>query len=93
LKKLLALSPAVQKQLRALPDANKVGAVMALLELGQAFGNPHVHSGLGIRKLKNNAFECRAGLARRFGFVAHADKLTVMCLGNHDLIRRWIRDL
>jgi len=66
---------------------------MALLELGQAFGNPHVHSGLGIRKLKDNVFECRAGLARRFGFVALPDKLTVVLLGNHDDIRRWVRAL
>lgn len=79
--------------MRALPDADKVSAVMALLDLGEAFGNPHVHSGLGIRKLKGNVFECRAGLARRFGFVALADKLTVVMLGNHDDIRRWSRNL
>ena len=90
---MLTLVPAVQKQLRALPDAEKVGAVMALLELGEAFGNPHVHSGLGIRKLKDNVFECRAGLARRFGFVEHGDQLTIVFIGNHDEVRRRVRDL
>ncbi len=93
LKKSLVLVPAVQKQLRALPDPEKVAGVLALLELGAAFGNPHIHSGLGIRKLKGNVFECRAGLARRFGFHAEGDALTIVFLGNHDELRRWVRGL
>lgn len=83
----------MQKQLRAGSDAEKVGALLALLELGDAFGNPHVHSRLSIRKLKGNVFECRAGLALRFGFVDSEDQLIVMTLANHDEIRRWVRDL
>ena len=67
--------------------------MLALLELGEAFGNPHIHSGLGIRKLKGNIFECRAGLANRFGFVDSGEQLVVSFLGNHDELRRWVRDL
>ena len=93
MKKSLVLVPSVQKQLRTRSDAEKVGAVLALLELGEAFGNPHIHSGLGIRKLKGNVFECRAGLALRFGFVESENQLVVMILANHDEIRRWVRDL
>ena len=93
MKKSLALSPAVQKRLRALPEEEKIRAVLALLELGEAFGNPHVHSGIGIRKLRANIFECRAGLANRFGFQEVGDALIVIFLGNHDELRRWLRDL
>ena len=93
MKKSLALSPAVQKRLRALPEAERVGAVLALLELGEAFGNPHRHSGIGIRKLRANIFECRAGLANRFGFQDAGDTLVVVFLGNHDELRRWLREL
>jgi len=32
---------------------------MALLR--EAFGKPHLHTGLGIRRLKKNYCECRAG--------------------------------
>ncbi len=77
--------------MRALPDGERVGAVLALLELGEAFGNPHVHSGIGIRKLRANIFECRAGLANRFGFQDVGDKLVVVFLGNHDELQRWLR--
>lgn len=92
MRKSLVLAPSVQKRLLALPDKEKVGAVLALLELSAAFGNPHVHSGLGIRKLKGNVFECRAGLARRFGFHDSGDQLVVVFLGDHDELRRWLRD-
>ena len=93
MKKSLVLTPSVQKRLLALPDKDKVSAVLALLELGAAFGAPHVHSGLGIRKLKGKVFECRAGLAQRFGFHEGSDQLVVVFLGNHDELRRWVRDL
>ena len=93
MKKSLVLSPAVQKRLRGLPESEKVGAVLALLELAEAFGNPHVHSGIGIRKLRANIFECRAGLANRFGFQDMDDALVVVFLGNHDELRRWLRGL
>ena len=93
MKKSLVLAPSVQKRLLALPDPEKVAGVLALLELGAAFGNPHVHSGLGIRKLKGNVFECQAGLANRFGFHSGEDALIVVFLGNHDELRRWLRDL
>ena len=92
MKKSLLLTPAIQKRLLALPDPQKVGAVLALLELGAAFGNPHVHSGLGIRKLRGNTYECRAGLANRFGFVDSEDQLVISFFGNHDELRRWLRD-
>ncbi len=92
MKKSLVLSPAVQKRLHALPEAERVGAVLALLELGAAFGNPHVHSGIGIRKLRANIFECRAGLANRFAFQDVGDTLVVVFVGDHDQLRRWLRE-
>jgi hypothetical protein len=76
-----------------LPESERVAAVLALLELGLAFGNPHVHSGIGIRKLIGHIFECRAGLTQRFVFRETTDALVVVFLGNHDEGRRWLRDL
>ena len=93
MKKSLVLSPAVLKRLRALPESERVAAVLALLELGAAFGNPHVHSGIGIRKLAGRIFECRAGLVYRLIFQDTTDALVVVFLGNHDEVRRWLRDL
>lgn len=91
MKKSLVLSPDVEKRLRALSEAERVGTVLALLELRRASGNPRVHSGLGIGKLQTNIFECRAGLTNRFGFQGTGDTLVVIFLGNHDDLRRWLR--
>lgn len=92
MKKSLVLSPHALRQLRALPETERVGAVLALLELSEAFGDPHVHSGIGIRKLTGNIFECRVGLRQRIVFQNVADALVVVFLGNHDEVRRWLRD-
>ena len=66
--------------------------MLALLEFCRVFGKPHVHSGLGIRKLVGNHFECRAGLQWRL-VVRHApDRYVAWFIGSHDEIRRLMRD-
>src|SRR2546428_13334009 len=58
LRKSLVIDPAAQKRLRALPKEQCADVMLKLLELGNAFGKPHEHSGLGIRKLRADLFEC-----------------------------------
>lgn len=41
----------------------------ALLQLAELFGRPHVHSGIGIRKLGKILFECRGNREPRFLFL------------------------
>jgi len=62
-----------------------------LCELTESFGRPHVHSGLGIRKLGEKLFECRADLALRFIFQDRPSDLFVSFLGNHDEIRALLK--
>lgn len=64
---------------------------MALCELAEGFGRPHVHSGIGIRKLGNKLFECRAGLAWRFIFLDRPSELFISFLGNHDEIKALLK--
>ena len=65
--------------------------LLALCELTESFGRPHVHSGLGIRKLGEKLFECRADLALRFIFQDRPSDLFVSFLGNHDEIRALLK--
>jgi hypothetical protein len=65
--------------------------LLALCELTESFGRPHAHSGLGIRKLGNKLFECRASLALRFVFQDRSTDLFVSFLGNHDEIKAMLR--
>ena len=61
--------------------------VPALCELPETFGRPHVHSGLGIRKLGNGIFECRGNVSLRFIFQDRPSDLFVSFLGNHDEVK------
>jgi len=70
------------------------------LEIGDAinrvlegWGRPHVHSGIGIRRLTQTIFECRVGLDDRlaFLFIATPPELVFFFLGNHDEIQKLIR--
>jgi hypothetical protein len=59
LSKLLAIDPAVIRRLRELPKNERTECLLALCDLLDGFGQPHVHTGLGMRKLAGNLFECR----------------------------------
>jgi hypothetical protein len=91
LAKPLSIDPGVLRRLRELPRTERVECLLALCELPDSFGRPHAHSGLGIRKLGNKLFECRAGLALRFLFQDRATDLFVSFLGNHDEIKALLR--
>jgi hypothetical protein len=91
LAKPLSIDSGVLGRLRALPKSERTECLLALCELTESFGRPHAHSGLGIRKLGNKLFECRAGLALRFVFQDRPTDLFVSFLGNHDEIKALLR--
>ena len=89
--KALTIDPAVIRRLRELPKTEKVECLLALSELTESFGHPHVHSGLSIRKLGNKLFECRGSLALRFVFQKRSTELFVSFLGNHKEIKELLK--
>ena len=91
MNRLLSIDPAVIRRLRELPKNEKVDCLLALCDLVEGFGRPHVHSGLGIRKLGNKLFECRGNRDLRFIFQDHGAERFVSFLGNHDEIRALLR--
>ena len=91
MSKSLAIAPEVLKRLRGLAKEDKTECLLALCELADAFGRPHVHGGLGIRKLGERLFECRGTLALRFLFQDRPAELFVSFLGNHDEVKALLR--
>ena len=89
--KVLSIDPAVLKRLRDLTKNEKVECLLALCDLADGFGQPHVHSGLGIRKLGQNIFECRGTRSLRFIFQDRSAELFVSFLGDHDEVRALLR--
>jgi hypothetical protein len=91
LSKSLTIAPEVLKRLRGLARGDKAECLLALCELTDAFGRPHVHGGLGIRKLGERLFECRGTLTLRFLFQDRPAELFVSFLGDHDEVKALLR--
>ena len=64
-----------------------------LNELQENFGNPHRHTGLGIRRLTRMFFELRISRELRvvFALIKPRTLRLAMC-GNHDEVRVWLRE-
>jgi hypothetical protein len=58
-----------------------------------SWGKPHLHGGIGIRRLTKSIFECRVGLEQRlaFLFIATPPELVFFFLGNHDEVQKMIK--
>jgi hypothetical protein len=91
LAKILSIDPVVLKRLRDLPKNEKAECLLTLCDLAEGFGRPHVHSGLGIRTLGHNLFECRGNRSLRFIFQDRSEDLFVSFLGNHDEVSALLR--
>jgi hypothetical protein len=92
-KPIVLLSPRFHGSLKRLSDADFARVEAALQVVADCFGHPHAHSGISIRRLRNNIFECRAGLKLRLLFQHHGNTLEFFFAGNHDDVRRLIQEL
>ena len=70
-----------------MPKDQRLECLLALCEIIEAFGRPHLHTGLSIRKLTKRTFECRGNIDLRFLFHHRADCLYVSFLGDHNEVR------
>lgn len=91
MKKPLVVKPAVFARLAGLPKSDRDECWDALLQLAETFGQPHVHSGIGIRKLGRYLFECRGNRDLRFLFMNLDESLEVRFLGNHGEVQNELR--
>lgn len=89
--RLLSIAPGVLERPKQLPRAGRVECLLALCDVVEAFGQPHVHAGLGIRKLGEKLFQCRSGLALRFVSQHCGIDLYVSFLGDHDEVKALLK--
>ena len=62
-----------------------------LAKVGQNFGDPHKHGGLGLRKVGADLWECRLDLRLRVVFSLEAKGLGAYDIMNHDEVRVWLK--
>src|SRR3954453_1103191 len=61
-----------------------------LSQLVETFGRPHIHRGLGLRRLRENAFEFRLSRDLRVVFLFfEPNRLRLMMTGSHHEVRAW----
>jgi len=85
----IELSRRFKKCVRQARRETEVSATLKLVLEG--FGNPHAHSGLAIRKLGKDLYECRTRLAWRLIFEARKGVLTFDFAGDHDDVQNYLR--
>lgn len=90
----IALGQRFQKDARELDPQQRAAVFEVLLALPGVLGDTHTHAGLGIRKLhRSGIWEARVGLGLRLVFMLEPSLLTLVRVGSHDEIRRFLRDL
>ena len=80
-----------QRFRRSIPEGHYAAVVDTLNAMRDGFGNPHLHSGLSIRKLARHLYECRTGLGLRLVFEARKGTLTFDFAGSHDDVRAYLK--
>jgi hypothetical protein len=62
-----------------------------LRQVARHFGEPHRHSGLGLRKLGRRSYEARVGRGLRIVFIREPDRLTAYDLMDHPHVAQWLK--
>lgn len=71
-------------------DRQEVYVAMQLA--AAAWGQPHLHSGRGIRRLGPGVYECRIGRDTRLVFLPTEQGLLFDHAGDHDEIRAYLKN-
>jgi mRNA-degrading endonuclease RelE of RelBE toxin-antitoxin system len=88
----IALAERCQRDAAELGPNERTAVFEKLLALPAALGQPHAHRGLGLRKIHaSGIWEGRVGLGLRLVFTLEPQRLTLLCVGSHDAVRRFLR--
>jgi hypothetical protein len=87
---MIYCQPSFTRRYDRLTPKNRSRVDAAVARLEDAFGRPHLHTGVGIRPF-GRYLELRAGLDLRVLFLPEGGDLFLMCVGNHDEIRSYVK--
>ena len=85
------LSERIQKTAGKLPTDVRKKAAKAIADVAAAFGDPHQHRGLGLRKLARRSYEIRVHLQWRVVFIHDGKALIAYDVMNHDEVSLWLK--
>ena len=79
------------RSIRRLPPDRMLRVKEAVRQLVIFFESRQQPQGLGLKRLKKEFWEVRAGLSDRIIFRISGDLIEFVIVGNHDEIRRFLR--
>jgi plasmid maintenance system killer protein len=85
------LSERIKKTASKLSPELREKAANAAGEVAAAFGDPHKHRGLGLRKLAKRSYEIRVHLQWRVVFIYDGKNLIAYDVMNHDEVLLWLK--
>jgi mRNA-degrading endonuclease RelE of RelBE toxin-antitoxin system len=85
------LSERIKRTVDRLPPDVREKAAKAIADVGAAFGDPHLHRGLGLRKLARRSYEIRVHRQWRVVFLHDGKALVAYDIMNHDEVSLWLR--
>jgi hypothetical protein len=87
----IEIDPDLLAQLRKLPKParRRIGLAMEMVRFH--WGKPHLHGGVGIRRLAAQLYESRVGLQERLIFQNLETGLHFHFLGSHDEVQKFLR--
>ena len=90
----IALGERFQRDVGGLTADQRAALFDVILALPKVIGSAHLHSGIGIRKLHaSGVWEARVGLGLRMIFALEKDLATLVRVGSHAEVQRYLRSL
>ena len=86
-------SAAFQRTYQALDAERKLRVAKALRQLEMLYAESQRPFGLGLKALKPGIWEIRAGVDERILFRRRGDVVELLIVGNHNDIRRLLKQL
>jgi len=85
------VGPRLSRSARKLGDQIIAEVEEKLTLVSRHFGEPHRHTGLGLRKLGRRSFEVRVSRGLRIVFIREPDRLTAYDLMDHHQVTQWLK--
>jgi len=81
------VTSAFERCIKSVPGERRAEIVEIIKRVAECYGRPHLHQGLGIRKI-SGVMECRDSLGNRLLFDEEGGALRFFFYGNHDEVKR-----
>ena len=82
---------ATPRFLDGIPAARRAEVFAAMRAASAAYGQPHLHAGLGLRRIQP-FMECRCGLDLRLIFQREGPALVFHFCGTHDEVESFLKN-